>query len=314
MLSWLWHLQRMCFSWEMPVSSPSVWTVAFGARILQRSRCFSELALRKPIMAGCLPHHCYGQIVSLDSCFLLHLLTLNMQRDGYPVFSQTCKYWSLWSECSLGWEREWFLAIIPCGFSFSFPLFSAKSYYNLKGTNFFSDSLLPLFIVCGSSFDILCTHHNVGFGSSIVSSQQQSFPFCRADARFAFVYKAVVASRPPLGNKLKFLKFLPYLASILQLTMTTPVPSVPAVIHLFIPTACTNGFSIVILVIILLLACQEMPMFLNSSAFRCMERYLDAIQGIKPFPNSLMPLSHIKIFPGLSYNFKEVVLSLSTFG
>lgn len=98
---------------------------------------------------------------------------------------------------------------------------------------------------------------NVGFGSSIVSGQQQSFPFCRASARYAFVYKAISTSRAPLGNKLKFLKFLPFLARILQLTVTTPVPNVPAVIHVFIPTAYTNGFSIVILVIILLLPCQE---------------------------------------------------------
>lgn len=105
MLSWRWHLQRMCFCWEMPVSSPSVWTVAFGARILQNCRFFSELALRKPISAGCLPHCCYGRIVPLDSCFSL-LLSLNTERDGWPVFSQTCKYWSLWREFSLGWERE----------------------------------------------------------------------------------------------------------------------------------------------------------------------------------------------------------------
>lgn len=61
-----------------------------------------------------------------------------------------------------------------------------------------------------------------------------------------------------------------------------------------------------------------MPMLLFSSAFRRIERYgpltyLDAIQGVKPFLNSVWPdhmsLSHIKIVTGLSDNFEEAVLS-----
>lgn len=64
-----------------------------------------------------------------------------------------------------------------------------------------------------------------------------------------------------------------------------------------------------------------MPMLLYSSAFRHMERYgpltyLDAIQSIKPFPNSIyhdhMPSSHINIITGLTDNLEEAAL-YSTF-
>lgn len=59
-------------------------------------------------------------------------------------------------------------------------------------------------------------------------------------------------------------------------------------------------------------------MLLYSSAFRRMERYgpltyLDAIQSIKPFPNSIyhdhMPSSHINIITGLTDNLEEAAVS-----